>query len=75
MHPEDISENGFQEGDCVTLKSRVGALHNLIIKPFDIRRGNVMTYYPEANVLIPQGVDQRSRTPSFKNVAVQVFPS
>jgi anaerobic selenocysteine-containing dehydrogenase len=75
MHPQDISENGYQEDDLVTLKSSVGELANLILKPFDIRRGNVMTYYPEANVLIPQGVDQRSRTPSFKNVAVHIFPS
>jgi molybdopterin-dependent oxidoreductase alpha subunit len=75
MHPKDISENGYQEGDRVTLKSSVGELANLILKPFDIRRGNVMTYYPEANVLIPQGVDQRSRTPSFKNVAVHIFLS
>jgi hypothetical protein len=29
-------------------------------------------YYPEANILVPRGVDSASRTPAFKNVRIQV---
>ena len=33
-----------------------------------------MTYFPEANVLIPQDTDPRSRTPGFKSVLVNAQP-
>jgi hypothetical protein len=32
-------------------------------------------YYPEANALIPRGIDPRSRTPAFKSAVVTVEPS
>ena len=41
----------------------------------DIKPGNVMTYFPEANVLVPQGNDPSSKTPSFKSVRVSVGSS
>ena len=31
-----------------------------------------MTYMPEANILIPQNNDERSKTPSFKSVSVTI---
>ena len=36
----------------------------------DIRPGNLAMYYPEANVLVPRTLDERSKTPAFKSVAV-----
>ena len=39
---------------------------------FDIPKGCVMAYYPEANVLTGTQVDPRSKTPAFKSVRVQV---
>jgi len=43
------------------------------VKPFDVRRGNLLTYYPEANVLIPSAVDANSGTPAFKSVEVDLI--
>jgi anaerobic selenocysteine-containing dehydrogenase len=31
-------------------------------------------YYPEANVLVPQILDARSKTPAFKSVEVRIKP-
>ena len=36
--------------------------------PFDIRAGNAVMYFPEANVLVPTTVDPQSKTPAFKSV-------
>jgi predicted molibdopterin-dependent oxidoreductase YjgC len=47
----------------------------VIARPYDkIKAGNVLMYYPEANVLVTRAVDPASRTPAFKNVAVTVEP-
>ena len=45
---------------------------NLLIKPYPIKLGNLMMYYPEANILVPKILDKRSRTPAFKSVLVEV---
>ena len=39
---------------------------------FDLPRGSVLAYYPEANVLVGTAVDPRSKTPAFKSVPVEV---
>jgi hypothetical protein len=39
---------------------------------FDLPRGDVMAYFPEANVLTRTEVDPRSRTPAFKSTAVSL---
>ena len=39
---------------------------------FSIKPGNIMMYYPEANVLVPRTIDAQSRTPSFKSIEVTV---
>ncbi|GAB1270093.1 FdhF/YdeP family oxidoreductase [Aurantivibrio infirmus] len=72
MNPEDMIEFGFRKNQKVNLRSKTGQLNNLTIKPFDIRRGNVMTYYPEANVLTSREVDSKSQTPAFKALAVDI---
>lgn len=72
MNAEDLMALGLQEGDAVTVRSDTGLMENLKVKAFDLPRGNAMTYYPEANVLVNQDRDPRSKTPSFKSVAVQI---
>jgi hypothetical protein len=47
-------------------------MQNLTLAEYDIKPGNVMTYMPEANILIPQNNDVRSKTPSFKSVSVTI---
>jgi len=72
MHPEDMQICGYQEDQKVTISTQTGSMRELSIKPFDVRRGNIMVYYPEANVLVPRSTDQRSKTPSFKSIPVCV---
>jgi len=61
--------------DKVDVSNATGTLSKLSIAPYDIKPGNVMCYFPEANILVPQSVDQRSRTPSFKSITVSITRS
>lgn len=75
MNPDDMREQGLRAGQKVDLITGTGSMEQVKVRPFDIRRGNVMTYYPEANILIPKQVDPQSQTPGFKSVAVEVRAS
>lgn len=72
MNKEDIKAMGLNENMHVKLKSSVGELDNMLVREFDIAPGNIMTYYPESNVLIPTAVDPRSKTPGYKMVWVNI---
>ena len=73
LHPDDIARLGLQEDQRVTIRSEVGSLGNILVRPFpEIRPGNALMYYPEANVLVPRYADAQSRTPAFKNVLITV---
>jgi hypothetical protein len=50
-------------------------MHGLLVRPIDIRPGNTVMYYPEANVLVPRAVDPGSKTPGFKGTVVRVEAS
>ena len=39
---------------------------------YDIPDGNVATYFPESNVLIPDSVADYSNTPTSKSVCVSI---
>ncbi len=75
LHPDDIAAMGLKPDDRVRIESSCGAMEGILVRPFDIRRGNAAMYYPEANALVPAVVDARSKTPPFKNVAITVRPS
>ncbi len=74
MNKEDIQALGVAAGDAVTLRSAQGEMKAVTVFAFDVPRGNVLAYYPEANVLIATTHDPRSKTPAFKSVPVQVTP-
>jgi anaerobic selenocysteine-containing dehydrogenase len=74
MHTLDVKRLGFMPGDRVHVVSCAGTYGPVRIVCIDIRPGNVATYCPEANVLVPRTVDPRSRTPVFKNVTVRIVP-
>jgi anaerobic selenocysteine-containing dehydrogenase len=74
MNEDDIADLGLKGKDKITLRSDTGVMQNLDVIAYDLPRGNVMAYYPEANVLVGQNVDARSRTPAFKSVPVSVAP-
>lgn len=73
MSPADIDRLGLSAGDRVTLKSKVGEMPLLEVVPFDIAPGNLMCYYPEANLITSTATDPRSKTPSFKATAVELI--
>jgi len=73
MNPDDIRSRGFCEGQKVTVKSETGELAGIKIHPFNIRSGNILMYYPEANILVPRNHDKKSKTPSFKSVCVEIM--
>ena len=73
VHPDDIARLGLVGESRVGVHSAVGRLDDVVLRPFpQIKPGNVLMYYPEANVLVPREADPRSRTPAFKSVTVWI---
>ena len=75
MNPADLERLGLRENQPVTVRSETGEMVGILARPFHIRAGNCLMYYPEANVLVPNRTDPRSRTPAFKSVRVTITPS
>ena len=74
INPADMQRLGLSADQRVTVRSAVGELRGRLVRPYDVRAGNAVMYYPEANVLVPRDVDPRSRTPAFKAVVIDVLP-
>jgi molybdopterin-dependent oxidoreductase alpha subunit len=72
MNPEDMKQRGWQENDTVTVHNPTGSLPGQKLVPYPITAGNIMMYFPEANVLVPRAADPQSRTPSFKSIEVSL---
>lgn len=73
IHSDDVQRLGLKEDQRVTIKSSTGEMKNILVRPYDdIRAGNVLMYYPEANVLVSRDVDPQSRTPAFKGELVTI---
>ncbi|NPU90397.1 MAG: FdhF/YdeP family oxidoreductase [Gammaproteobacteria bacterium] len=72
MNAEDMLALGVAQGDKVNIVSAIGRMDGVQVFTFDLPRGNLMAYYPEANVLIGAEHDARGKTPAFKSVAVQL---
>jgi molybdopterin-dependent oxidoreductase alpha subunit len=66
----DLERLGIKSGQIVTLRSASGEMRDLEVKEYGLPSGNIMAYYPEANVLAGREVDPRSKTPAFKSIAV-----
>lgn len=73
MSPKDMARLQLNAGDRVTLKSDIGEMPLLAVVPFDIQEGNLMCYYPEANIITSTRIDPRSKTPTFKATPVEVI--
>ena len=72
MNADDMQQRGLKHDQPVRIRSQAGELRMLRARVFDVRSGNVMMYYPEANVLVPHEVDPLSKTPGFKGVPVTI---
>jgi molybdopterin-dependent oxidoreductase alpha subunit len=74
IHPDDFRRLGLKPDERVTVRSSAGELRGVLARSFEhIRAGNTLMYYPEANVLVSRAVDPASRTPAFKNIAVEII--
>jgi len=56
----------------VDVVSPYGRMAAVTVYPFDLPEGDLMAYYPEANILIGLEQDPRSKTPAFKSVSVRL---
>lgn len=75
LHPDDMRRLGLSENQRVTVRSEAGELPHILVRPYEqIRAGNALMYYPEANVLVPRRADPQSKTPAFKGVVVTIEP-
>jgi molybdopterin-dependent oxidoreductase alpha subunit len=74
MNREDIDRLRLRADQQVTVRSSAGAMTGIRVRAHDIRAGNALMYYPEANVLVPTTVDPLSRTPAFKSVLIVIEP-
>jgi molybdopterin-dependent oxidoreductase alpha subunit len=74
LGPEDMARFGLREGQGVVVRSAAGAMAG-VATLFDLPKGSVLAYYPEANVLVGTAVDPRSKTPAFKSVPVDIVPA
>jgi len=72
MNEQDMTELNLVDNATVTIESEVGEMRDVYVRSFAVARGNIMAYYPEANVLIGLTRDPRSQTPAFKSVAVRL---
>jgi molybdopterin-dependent oxidoreductase alpha subunit len=70
MSEADLAAQGFETGDRADLVSAQGRMARVRLQAFDVSRGTVLAYYPEANILTATETDPRSRTPSFKATPV-----
>jgi molybdopterin-dependent oxidoreductase alpha subunit len=72
MGNEDMARLATRPGQRVTLRSGQGEMRGVEVLEFNLPAGNMMAYYPEANILASRRTDPRSHTPAFKSIAVQV---
>jgi anaerobic selenocysteine-containing dehydrogenase len=70
LHPDDMTQRKLSHDDAVRVVSDTGAIEPVLVRAFDVRPGNAVMYYPEANVLIARAADPASRTPAFKSTWV-----
>ncbi|MFT7222516.1 MAG: anaerobic selenocysteine-containing dehydrogenase [Cellvibrionaceae bacterium] len=72
MSTQDMERLSLKNGDEVTAYSSHGQLQNLLVQSYQLPAGNLLAYYPEANILTKRTLDPRSKTPNFKSVPVNI---
>jgi molybdopterin-dependent oxidoreductase alpha subunit len=77
MNEHDMSEANLKVRDVVDLTSEFNGVqreaNRFLVIPYDIPRGNIATYFPEANTLIPiDSYADKSHTPTSKSVVVKL---
>jgi molybdopterin-dependent oxidoreductase alpha subunit len=81
VNEEDLAARELEHGDLVDVETAFVSgsplrLLGLTAVAYDISRGSVAAYYPEANVLVPLAYcDEQCGTPSYKSVPVRISRS
>jgi anaerobic selenocysteine-containing dehydrogenase len=81
VNEADLISRKLEHGDVVDVETALASvvplrLLGLTAVAYDIARGSVAAYYPEANALVPLSYhDAQSGTPSYKSVPVRISPS
>jgi anaerobic selenocysteine-containing dehydrogenase len=80
MNEQDIQEAGLVQGQLVDITSHFRGEERhapqFMVAPYKIPRRCAAAYFPEANVLVPNGsVADESNCPASKSVSITVRPS
>ena len=80
MSPKDIDSGGFVEGQHVDLISHFQGeqrrANDFVIMRQSLPSRCVVTYFPEANPLVPsRSVADKSNTPASKSVVILIVPN
>ena len=80
MNPADMAARSLKAKDLIDITSHYQGeerrVEKFVAVPYDIPKGNVCAYFPEANPLVPIGsVAKVSNTPTSKYVVVTVVPT
>ena len=80
MNALDMSERGLKTRDVVDMTSHFNTTKrtslNWIVVPYEIPRGNLAAYFPEANELVPlDSTADISNTPTSKWIEVSISTS
>ena len=80
MNALDMSERGLKTRDVVDMTSHFNTTKrtslNWIVVPYEIPRGNLAAYFPEANELVPlESTAEISNTPTSKWIEVSISTS
>jgi anaerobic selenocysteine-containing dehydrogenase len=78
MNDADLADRKLRHGDVIDISTALPSFEHLQLKGFtvvayDIARGSVAAYYPEANCLVPLSYqDKQSGTPAYKSIPVKI---
>tara|TARA_R110002074_G_scaffold401493_1_gene599845 strand:+ start:10512 stop:12809 length:2298 start_codon:yes stop_codon:yes gene_type:complete len=77
MNSNDMKAVGLKKLDIVditsTYETTVRVAHNFKVVPYNIPQGNLASYFPETNVLVPYNhFAERSKTPISKSIKVRL---
>jgi anaerobic selenocysteine-containing dehydrogenase len=73
LNPQDVERLNLQHDQRVHVCGPAGKMSNIRVREFaQIRQGNALMYFPEANVLVARQHDSQSRTPAFKGAVVTI---
>ena len=80
MNPADMAARSIKAKDLIDITSHFKGeerrVEKFVAVPYDIPKGNVCAYFPEANPLVPiASVAKVSNTPTSKYVVVTVVPT